>query len=296
MLSKLRYFSQPTTPTRPADLHELQSAVRRYFETGFGSASLRPIVGGTLGVCFRADTADRTFFVKTHRPDENSRENLLKEFEILQALYGHIFNIDKFDVVVASEPRTCMLLDWFDIRLDPVAPSDLRATIGECYETLGRISRSRAAAFSTMAELINDGDHALVELQRLQLVSAKTFTRIQRYIVALKHAVGELPPVICHGDLSSKNIMLSGNKNIVIDWEDAFVGFEGYDYLYWLTFMENRKHLVRSSLGHTALNEESERGVLLTIVAIKSLISVRSQTISSSHVPIEQRLVELMAF
>lgn len=296
MLSKLRYFSQRTTTTCPADLHELQSAVTRHLETSFGSASLSPIVGGTLGICFRADTADKTYFVKTHRPDEDSQENLLKEFEILQTLYGQFVHIDRFDVVVASEPRTCMLLDWFDIKLDPVTPSDLRAIIGECYEALGRMPSRRATAFSTMADLIEDGDQALLELGRLELLSAETSARIQPYLVALKNAAGGLAPVICHGDLSNKNIMQCRGRNIIIDWEDAFVGFKGYDYLYWLTFMDNRKYLSPSALGHTALDVTSERGVLLAIVAIKSLISVRSQTMRPSHVPVEQRLIELLTF
>jgi hypothetical protein len=70
--------------------------------------------------------------------------------------------------------------------------------------------------------------------------------------------------------------MLSRGRNIIIDWEDSFAGFAGYDYLCWLTFMDNRKYRSRSILGYTDLDEKSERGVLLTIVAIKSLISVRS--------------------
>jgi hypothetical protein len=296
VLSKLRYFSQPATATCAADLHELQSAVARHVEDGFGPVVLNPILGGTLGICFRADTVTKPFFIKTHRPDENSKENLLKEFDILKALYGHLIHLDRFDVNVPSDQRTCILMDWLDITTDPITPWDLRATIGECYETLSRTLCDRAAQFSTIAQLIDEGEHALFELERLQLVSAVTCARIQPYLVSLKNAVSDLRPVICHGDLSTKNIMLSRGKNIIIDWEDSFVGFAGYDYLYWLTFMSNRKYLSRAILGYTALDEKSERGVLLTIVAIKSLISVRSKTIRSSHVPIEQRLLELLTF
>jgi hypothetical protein len=60
--------------------------------------------------------------------------------------------------------------------------------------------------------------------------------------------------------------------------------------------MGNRKYLSRSIFGYTALDEKSERGVLLMIVAIKSLISVKSKAIHSLSFPVEERLLELLAF
>jgi hypothetical protein len=296
VLSKLRYFSQAATTACSSSSHELQSAIARHVERDFGRVTMHPVVGSTLGICFRADTVNKPFFIKTHRPDENSRENLSKEFDILKVLYGHLLRLDRFDLDIASGRRTCIVMDWLDINTEPIAPSNLRATIGECCEALENTPWDRAARFSTMTQLIDDGEHALVELERLQLVSADASSRIQPYFASLKHAISDLRPVICHGDLGNKNIMSSRGKNIIIDWEDAFVGFAGYDYLYWLTFMENRKYLSRSILGYTALDEKSERSVLLTVVTIKSLISVRSKTIQPSWLPIEQRLLELLTF
>jgi hypothetical protein len=296
VLSKLRYFSQSAITPHPDELHQLQSAVCRHLEDGFGPVTLNPMIGGTLGVCLRADTRSKRFFIKTHRPDKNSKENLLKEFDILKALYGHLIYLDQFDVDIPSGQRTCILMDWLDITTDPITPPDLRTIIGECYEALGNTFCERAAQFSTIADLIDDGQHALLELCRRQFISADTSLRIQPYLFSLKSAVSVLEPVICHGDLSNKNIMLGRGKSIIIDWEDSFIGFAGYDYLYWLTFMDNRKYLSRSTLGYTGLDGKSERGVLLTIVAIKSLISVRSQKMQSFHLPIEQRLLELLRY
>jgi hypothetical protein len=296
VLSKLRYLLRPTIATCSADLHKLQSAISRHIEVYLGPVTLNPIVGSTLGICFRADTATRPFFIKTHRSDESSRENLLKELEILKVLYGHLIHLERLDVNVASDRQTCIVMEWLDIITDPIKPSDLRTIIGECYEKLSEAAHDRAAQFSTIADLICDGEQALFELERLQLISADTCSRIKPYIASAKNTVSDLQPVICHGDLSNNNIMLIHDRNVVIDWEDSFVGFAGYDYLYWLTFMTNRKYLSRAMLGHTALDEESERGVLLTIVAIKSLISVRSQAIQSFRVPIEERLLEVLAF
>jgi hypothetical protein len=101
---------------------------------------------------------------------ENSRENLLKEFDILKALYGHLIHLDRFDVDIPSGQRTCILMEWLDINTNPITPSDIRAIIEEYYEALGKTICARAAQFSTIARLIDDGEHALSELERLQLV------------------------------------------------------------------------------------------------------------------------------
>jgi hypothetical protein len=296
VLSKLRYFSQPTGPTCSGDLHGLQWAIARRVEQDFGTTTLIPIVGGTLGICFRVDTVNKPFFLKTHRGGESLRENLLKEFDILKVLYTNVIHLEQFEVNISTDRRTCILMDWLDESPNPFTPTDVRAIVGACHQRLTAIPCERAAQFSTIAKLIDEGRHALLELERLRFISADTASRIQPYIAAINETAYGLQPLVCHGDLSNKNIMLSHGKNIVVDWEDAFLGFEGYDFLYWLTFMSNRRYISRSILGHTPLDEKSERGVLLTIVAIKSLISIRSGTIQSSHMPIEQRLRELLTF
>ena len=277
-------------------MQDLHAAVKYHLSREFGSSSVRSISGGTLGVCLQADTGSRQFFIKTHQADQASQDNLVKEFELLFALYGHIIRIERFDVQLSSGLRICILMDWLDVSTTTYAPSDVRSIISGCNDTLKNWSIARASQFATFDDLIRDGDRALVELERLKYISSVSASMIRPYFDKLKDAVAELPPVICHGDLSNKNIMLNGNTSIVIDWEDAFVGFKGYDFLYWLTFMDNRKHLSRSIFGYSALDETNERGVLILIVAIKSLISVRTHSVLPSHMPIEQRLLELLAF
>jgi hypothetical protein len=296
VLSKLRYFSQSNAATHAANVDELQSAVARYLEGSIGPTKLTPVVGSTLGICFRADTLTKPFFVKTHRPDESSRENLLKEFDILEALYRDRIFLHRFDVELASDQHTCILMEWLDTAQAPPTPAHLRAIIGECYETLEHIHNDRATQFSTIGQLVAEGDRAIFELEELQLVSPDTALKIRPCLNSLKNAISHLRPIVCHGDLSNKNLLASRGQNIIIDWEDSFLGFAGYDYLYWLTFMDNRKYLSPSVLGYTALGEASERGVMLMIVAIKSLISVRSKAVQFSRVPIERRLVELLTF
>ena len=277
-------------------MQDLRSAVARHIGREFGAVSVNPIIGGTLGICFRVETSLKPFFVKTHQSDDISRENLLKEFELLAALYGHLIRIEGFDVELVCGPLSCILMDWLAAPAVAMTPSDVRSIIAQSGERLKTWSSSRATQFATIADLIAEGDHALVELERLQFISSASSAAFAPYIAAFKNAVASSPTAICHGDLSNKNIMLTGNQSIIIDWEDAFAGFEGYDYLYWLTFMDNRKYLSKSIFGHTSLGEQGDRGALIMIVAIKSLISVLSQSIRSSHVPIEQRLLEFVTF
>jgi hypothetical protein len=88
--------------------------------------------------------------------------------------------------------------------------------------------------------------------------------------------------------------MLNGVMPIAIDWEDAFAGVAGYDYLYWLTFMENRPFLREAAFGRTGLAVEVERAILALVVLLKSYLAVLSGAHLSHKVAAEARIAEVL--
>ncbi len=294
MLSKLRYYSASAAPSANVDLHQLQSMVRAHLQDMVGPVSLQLLNQGTLGVCLRADSESGPYFVKTHRTDEKSRENFHKEADLAIALYGHRIRVEKFDLLLPSGTQTFLLLEWLNSPPQALEPS-LVQTITSQYQTkLRDYPIERIARFGTIFDIMSESRRAFNELAQLHLISANTAAIFQSYLSSADQSLKRVPPIICHGDLSNKNIMYSGSEPIIIDWEDAFLGFQGYDFLYWLTFMENRKHLLRSTLVQSALDGDSARGVLAAIVAIKSIISVRLDAHRNNQISIENRLLELV--
>jgi 5-methylthioribose kinase len=117
---------------------------------------------------------------------------------------------------------------------------------------------------------------------------------VSRLIGLLEDRFADLPAILCHGDFGPKNIMLEGVEPRVIDWEDAFGGIAGYDYLYWLTFMENRPFLQTAAFGRTGLAPEIERAILALVVLLKSYLAVCSGAYLKHAVSPRTRIAEIL--
>jgi 5-methylthioribose kinase len=126
------------------------------------------------------------------------------------------------------------------------------------------------------------------------LLEQATAAETRRLIARLAESFPTLPAALCHGDFGPKNIMLAGNEPRIIDWEDAFDGIAGYDYLYWLTFMENRPFLRTAAFGQTGLSPEIERAILALVVLLKSYLAVCSGAYLSHAVSPQARIVEIL--
>jgi hypothetical protein len=119
-------------------------------------------------------------------------------------------------------------------------------------------------------------DRALKTLSQKGLLDEASAAETRRLMTLLEQRFPKLPRALCHGDFGPKNIMLQGTTPRVIDWEDAFDGIAGYDYLYWLTFMENRPFLQTAPFGRSGLSPEIERAILALVVLLKSYLAVCS--------------------
>ena len=88
--------------------------------------------------------------------------------------------------------------------------------------------------------------------------------------------------------------MLKGSIPIVIDWEDAFLGFEGYDFLYWLTFFKNRKFYSRDMFDLTEFGCELGSAIMVLILVLKSELALSSGEYDVHSMSINDRLLEVI--
>ncbi|MGD5712523.1 phosphotransferase, partial [Xanthomonas citri pv. citri] len=121
-----------------------------------------------------------------------------------------------------------------------------------------------------------------------------TAAETRRLIARLEERFPKLPAALCHGDFGPNNIMLAGTEPLIIDWEDAFGGVDGYDYLYWLTFMENRAFLHTAAFGRAGLSPDIERAILALVVLLKSYLAVCSGAYLKHAVSPQARIAEIL--
>ena len=295
MLSKLNYYAENS----PEVLW--QSKLEAYVSTlptapnKSNISKFLPTHGGTLGVNYIAEHSNGTeSFFKTHLNHMGARENLLKEIIILDFLYGNEINCKKIENEGDNQTWLWMnRLVPLSIELDPPA-------------ILGLIENySQKFSKSNINQCINPADNfiylleksklTLKDLDRQGYLSTQVKKSAQNALLFIGKKLHQLTPTICHGDLGPKNIMSIRSKSLVIDWEDAFFGFEGYDFLYWLTFFKNRKYYSPYIFGNTPLGQELELSIMILILILKSGLALSSGEYSSHSISINDRILEILS-
>jgi len=74
--------------------------------------------------------------------------------------------------------------------------------------------------------------------------------------------------------------------------EDGFWGIAGYDYLYWLSFFNNRKWLTRAALAHAPLAHADAVALLVVILVLKAWLAVCNGSYRRHSLSPNQRLRE----
>jgi hypothetical protein len=251
-----------------------------------------PALGGTLGICFDAEIAGERRFLKTHLPGPEARASLAREADILARLYGDTIVLDRFEALLADgTTRMCLLMSALVPLAGPIEPEKAAAMADACSLRLRDWQPDHLPSF---AQYLASAARALDTLTDRALLAAATAAETRRLVALLGDRLGALPETLCHGDFGPKNIMLAGLEPRVIDWEDAFLGIAGYDYLYWLTFMENRPFLHAGAFGRTGLAPDIERAVLALVVLLKSYLAVCTGAYLKHAVSAEARITEIL--
>lgn len=295
VLSKLKHFARDNA----SNLTLLRSRVdvRPALEKiGARHAPFVPVSGGTLGVGFIATVDGRQQFFKSYA-SAHSTHNLEKEIRIMSHLYGELLGIRRIEVHEGDgPPRIWLVMDALEPPITPLTPSDTLTLIKAYRSRLKSFAVDSPKTTETLGILVDEAIRGLSRLASMGQIGDSMRIKLHTLLTHLADEWQTLPPAIAHGDLGPRNIMTADGELVVIDWEDAFVGVEGYDYLYWLTFFENRRYYGSDILGHTPLGLKGEVALLAMILILKSDLSVRANTHVGNQLTFEQRIVEVLAF
>lgn len=302
MLSKLQYYLKSSNFNNVVEMNFTRSEitisdlVKYYLENGNQNLSIDETSGGTLGVCYKAEINNKAFFIKTHQNDSVCRNNFLKEVKIFSFLYGESISIQQIDLNKDSSEQSFLVMEQLLYPCMDLAIPDVIDLICSYQNKLTNNETTQGLSEDySFNSLIVEAKQALKNLSDNKFISTpianQAYTHID-YLIKNQH---KLKPCICHGDLGPKNIMTNGNINIAIDWEDAFMGVEGYDYLYWLTFFKNRRFWSQEIFGKTPSGKKIEIGIMIIIVILKCELSVRSKSYHTNSMTFDQRILEILS-
>lgn len=290
MLSKIAFFEADDRPDIAADRARLLPALRQHLQSLGRNATVAPASGGTLGACFDAEIAGEKRFLKTHLP--GARDSLAREADALAQLYGDTIVLDRFEIPLADgTARLCLMMPALALLAGPLEPAEAASLADACRERLKDWQPDGLASFESYLASAAVALETLSSRGQLEQTSA---AEVRRLIALLEHRRADLPEALCHGDFGPKNIMRQAGALRVIDWEDAFRGIAGYDYLYWLTFMENRPFLKTAAFGRTGLPPDVERAILVLVVLLKSYLAVLSGEHLKHALSAEDRIAEIL--
>jgi Phosphotransferase enzyme family len=268
------------------------SALRTHLQSPGRDVIVTPVPGGTLGICFDTKISGERRFLKTHLPGAKARASLAQEADLLLRLYGDAIMLDRFDIPLADgTARLCVQMPTLAPLAAPMQPEAAASMAREWGELFGK---DRRKTILTFEQYLTCAARALATLTERDLLEAASAVEMRRLVATLEDGLTRLPRALNHGDFGPKNVMVNGEKLLAIDWEDAFWGVAGYDYLYWLTFMENRPFLRSAAFGRTELGPDVERAILALVVLLKSYLAVCSGAYLGHTVPIQARIAEIL--
>lgn len=296
VLSKIEFYETVAAGfDKLAESERLQETLRDHFRPLDDNVDVTLASGGTLGVCFYVRLSGGTKFLKTHLAGTSARANLAKEADILLRLYKHGMPLERFELLTSDgTARICLLMPELTPLATPMPPE---AAAVMCRENDTKLAGHLPEILSpswTLERHLQIGRDALAFLSHRGLLEKGRVMDLRRLIGRLEERLPNQTRQLCHGDFGPTNIMIHGSERIAIDWEDAFWGVAGYDYLYWLTFMQNRTFLKDAAFGQTDLRPDLEHAILALIVLLKSFLGVCSGASANHKLSVQSRIGEIL--
>ena len=296
MLSKLHFFSHHDREEKDHLRNEVNPSevLRSLDQTDFNFLRLAK---GTLSASFLARAGDTSIFLKNPITSDGAA-NLHREAKILRHLYCDLLHVECVVVETAGMSQHWLVMSELEHYDRVITPVEIHAVLGRCMERLNcRNFADTERPIEIHRPLMAEAYAALSNLTDRSLIDRFLYDELYGYLRQLDEAWADLPKQLCHGDLGPENIMHIKGHPVIIDWEDLCVGFSGYDYLYWLTFMTNRQFYGDDMWQKTPLpNSQIERAVMIATVLLKTELASRSGGTDQLKLPPSVRLMEILDF
>lgn len=289
MLNKLLYFKEHPYANKKK---------RETYDNSLFDVSLPKnltIIKETNGTLSNAniieDSKGRQLFIKTYKNDKKYN-TIEKEYQLLRTVYGDALDFLEKRIINNEE---YLIMDKCLQNSNYPSPDLVMSAIEEYSKALK--NKFTIKGMYSISDLCNSA------LSELKMMTDNGFYSLHAAemcidrISALNNASEKMNKIICHGDLSNSNIMSTKKgKTIVVDWEDAFEGIEYYDYIYWLTFVSNRKHYSYKTFDSIDLDRKVKEGMIATIITLKNAFSYYSGSYLNNKLGMEERLLELLSY
>lgn len=269
------------------------AALEEYFCFRGMRVVCEPTQSGTFGVSYICrDVAGNSFFAKTHLPMQRYKDALRMEYMLFNAANPDYQSHSS--LVELSSGQTVFLMKLLGkgsrVNLTPERTLELIASYHEKLAGLPRPGESY-----DLEALCEEAREDLVMMLQKEIITKKLYKYAWQRLDFLIAVLPEMPRCICHGDLSDQNILFdSDGRPVVIDWEDAFWGIEGYDYINWITFFNHRKFYCKDIFLPSGLDRELVLSLLVLILILKSAISYLNGSFRTNTMGIEERIWEIV--
>lgn len=291
MLSKY-YHLNDNAGAGQADKDVFKSVLLECLKKKYKNIYIRQVFpGGTLGIFFELYADGKRKFAKTHYQGACYRENLEKEIEIMRLLYSNVIEIEKAEIDVDGKRSVVMVMDYLFSHSRQVTPHEVR----ECMEYYQKkLMENKLHVKYLFGQVIEAGKESLEALNGLGFFRKDVYLHCMESLYRIADRKISEEKAVCHGDLSSVNIMYSERGDpVVIDWEDSVVAFKEYDYLYWLTFFSQRKYYASGLLESSGIDKIWGTDIMALVTIIKSNMAFLNGSYKNNKISFQDRICEI---
>lgn len=290
MLSKYYHLEKKNIDRAEADINIFIPALATELRKKYGDIKIKQTFpGGTLGIFFESYINGKRKFIRTHQYGSKYEENLLKEIEIMSAIYGDIIEIEKVEVDNKGKTQYFMVMDYLSPCPHPLEPDEVKKCIDNYQK---KLLNTDIKAMYTFEQLLKAGEKSLNILYEQGFLKKSIFSRCNDSLQQIKRK--NFSYVISHGDLSNVNIMYTKDEfPIVVDWEDSLFSFPEYDFLYWLTFFSQRKYYSPTIFKKNSIDKIWGIDVMVLIIIIKSNMAYQNGSYKNHKISFQERINEI---
>lgn len=293
MLSKLRSFASLSDEDIRSRREGISpQSLLSAFDKQYGV--IERINSGTLSASFVAHANKNNVFLKTYIAP-HGRATLEREARFLGALYSDSFSLEFRQLYEPDSNRLWLMMPVFEKNCRALHSREIVHLLNDL--DLQSLSESNPGIVDVNKDNINAlidlGKTAHENLSYQGILNREVQTVTLAALNFLDREISGVQPTLCHGDLSPYNIMRYNTVPILIDWEDAFFGVKDYDYLFWLTFFENRGLYRANPLQHISIDRQVAKALLVMIVLLKCELAWRRNNWHQNSLGFNDRILEI---